>query len=515
MKTPNILLLMFDQMAPQSLAAYGHPLVRTPHLDTLAEGGTIFENAYCNSPLCAPSRLSMMAGQLCSRIGAYDNAADFPSDIPTFAHYLRTAGYRTVLSGKMHFVGADQLHGFEERMTTDIYPGDYGWTPDWLDFETRPFWYHNMQSVVEAGVYERTLEIDYDEEVGYQAARSLYDLARDDDPRPFLLTVSFIQPHDPYMTPRAYWDRYRHDDIDMPVVPPFAPDECDPYTRRLHHICQMDQYRISDEHVRNARHAYYAMTSWLDDKVGTLLEALRATGLHDDTLIMFTSDHGDMLGERGLWYKMSFFERSVRVPLILYGPDVPAATRVSSNVSLVDLLPTMVDVATDGRGAAQAAPLDGHSLVPLLSDGAARTNDLVASEYLAEGTTQPAFMLKRGSCKYISCDGDPPQLYDLGEDPDELENVSGQDPHDDTEAAFAAEVEMRWDSDVLRDQIIKSQQRRRIVQEALLEGRVTPWDYQPHQAASERYNRNYGGELYDSDRRARIPRHEAPAPDAD
>ena len=473
MKTPNILLLMFDQMAPQSLAAYGHPLVRTPHLDTLAESGTVFENAYCNSPLCAPSRFSMMAGQLCSRIGAYDNAADFPSDIPTFAHYLRATGYRTVLSGKMHFIGADQLHGFEDRVTTDIYPSDYGWTPDWLDFETRPFWYHNMQSVVEAGVYDRTLEIDYDEEVGYQAVRTLYDLARDDDPRPFMMTVSFIQPHDPYMTPRAYWDRYKHEDIDMPVVPALSPDECDPFTRRLHHICQMDQYRIDDEHVRNARHAYYAMTSWLDDRVGALLDALRATGLNDDTLIMFTSDHGDMLGERGLWYKMSFFERSVRVPLVLCGPGVPAAARVSSKVSLLDLLPTMADVATDGRGVEPAAPLDGHSLAPLLGNGSSRANDHVVSEYLAEGTTQPAFMLRRGSVKYISCDGDPPQLYDLAEDPDELENLSGNDAYADAETSFATEVGMRWDNDSLRDRIIESQQRRRLVQEALLEGQVS------------------------------------------
>jgi len=158
--------------------------------------------------------------------------------------------------------------------------------------------------------------------------------------------------------------------------------------------------------------------------------------------------------------------------------------------------------------------LDGHSLGPLLGNGSSRANDHVASEYLAEGTTQPAFMLRRGSVKYISCDGDPPQLYDLAQDPEELENLSGNDAYADAETSFATEVGMRWDNDSLRDRIIESQQRRRLVQEALLEGQITPWDHQPHQAASERYNRNYGGELYDSDRRARIPRREAPPPDA-
>ncbi|MDX1524207.1 MAG: sulfatase-like hydrolase/transferase, partial [Anaerolineae bacterium] len=145
---PNILLIMADQLAAPALPCYGHPLVKTPHLDQLAEAGVVFENAYCNSPLCAPSRFSMMTGQLPSRIGAYDNAAHFSADIPTIAHYLRAAGYSTCLSGKMHFVGPDQQHGFEERLTTDIYPSDYGWVPDWQNFEQRPSWYHNMLSVV-------------------------------------------------------------------------------------------------------------------------------------------------------------------------------------------------------------------------------------------------------------------------------------------------------------------------------------------------------------------------------
>ena len=137
-KQPNILLIVTDQLAAPALPVYGHPVVKAPHISALAEGGVLFESAYCNSPLCAPSRASMMTGQLPSRIGAYDNAAAFPADEPTFAHYLHDAGYRTVLSGKMHFIGPDQLHGFEERLTTDIYPADFGWTPDWEHPERRP-----------------------------------------------------------------------------------------------------------------------------------------------------------------------------------------------------------------------------------------------------------------------------------------------------------------------------------------------------------------------------------------
>ena len=137
---PNILILMADQLTARSLSAYGNTVSKTPHIDALAAGGVVFESFYCNSPLCAPSRFSFLSGRQVSAIGAYDNAAEFPAQVPTFAHYLRRGGYQTVLSGKMHFCGADQLHGFEERLTTDIYPADFGWTPDWTEFDRRPSW---------------------------------------------------------------------------------------------------------------------------------------------------------------------------------------------------------------------------------------------------------------------------------------------------------------------------------------------------------------------------------------
>ncbi len=141
-KRPNFLILMADQLTARALPAYGNQVAKTPHIDRLADAGVVFDSFYCNSPLCAPSRFSSLSGRQVSAIGAYDNAAEFAAQVPTYAHYLRRAGYRTVLSGKMHYCGADQLHGFEERLTTDIYPADFGWTPDWNRFEHRPSWYH-------------------------------------------------------------------------------------------------------------------------------------------------------------------------------------------------------------------------------------------------------------------------------------------------------------------------------------------------------------------------------------
>lgn len=199
---PNILFIMADQLAAQFLPFHGHPLVKTPNLSRLAREGVVFENAYSTSPLCAPARATVMNGLLPSRTGVYDNAAEFPSSIPTWAHYLRLLGYATCLSGKMHFVGPDQLHGLEERLTTDIYPADFGWTPDWrLRQERIDWWYHNMTSVLQPGIAEITNQLEFDDEVAFLAIRKIYDYARFTPDQPFCLMASFTHPHDPYAAP--------------------------------------------------------------------------------------------------------------------------------------------------------------------------------------------------------------------------------------------------------------------------------------------------------------------------
>ena len=317
-KRPNILFIMADQLAPQVLPAYGHPRVQTPHLDRLAEDGVVFENAYCNFPLCAPARFSMLSGRLPSRIGAFDNAVELPASTPTFHHYLRLAGYRTCLAGKMHFVGPDQLHGYEERVTTDVYPADFLWTPDWrLDDETWLEWYHDMSRVLDAGPHRRSVNVAYDDEAEFEAVRWLHEHADGGDDRPFALTVSFISPHDPYLAPPRWWERYRDVEIDMPRVADIPLEERDPHSRRHWFLTGRHRAEVRESDVLHMRRAYYALTSYIDAKVGKLLETLREIGAADDTLVVFTSDHGDSLGERGLFFKMSFFEWSVRVPLIV------------------------------------------------------------------------------------------------------------------------------------------------------------------------------------------------------
>ena len=489
-KPPNILLIMADQLAPQYTATYGHPLVQTPNIDALAKRGMRFDAAYCNSPLCAPSRFSFMSGQLVTDIGAYDNACEFPATTPTFAHYLKQMGYTTCLSGKMHFVGPDQLHGFTERITTDVYPSDYAWTPDWENADERiDKWYHNMDSVKEAGVAAATFQLDYDDEVAFWAKRRIIDYARYQK-EPFCMVASFIHPHDPYVARRRWWDLYDPAEIDMPQTR-IAREDQDPFSQRLMDGIEASTVPVTDEEIRNARHAYYANTSYFDDKVGQLVQALKDADLLDNTIVIVTADHGDFLGERDLWYKMSFFEHSVRIPLVMAGPGIAQGTAANA-CSLVDILPTMIDIAGQ-TGAPQPTygrPVAGRSLLPLARGETDPVSEAIG-EYCAEMTAHPVIMIRRNQYKFIYCASDPALLFDLDHDPHELVNLAADDAYADLVAAFTAEVNGRWDSAQIRQNVIRSQKERRAVHAAMEIGQITSWDYNPPRDASQEYVRNH------------------------
>lgn len=294
-KQPNFLFLMADQLTAFALRMYGNGVCRTPNLDRLAARSTRFANMYCNFPLCAPSRVAMLTGRLPSSVGVYDNASEFSAEVPTFLHHLALAGYSTILSGKMHFVGPEQHHGFQERLTTDIYPSDFGWTPDWREEIPIAPTGMNMRSVIEAGECRRSMQIDYDDDVVYRGVQKIYDLGRLHRDRPFFLAVSMTHPHNPYVSTREFLDLYRPEDIDMPAVPPIPFAQQDPHSQRLWYMFRQDEYDVSDAHVRAARHAYYAMVSYVDAQVGRMLDALQAMDLDESTVVVFTADHGDML----------------------------------------------------------------------------------------------------------------------------------------------------------------------------------------------------------------------------
>ena len=489
-KTPNILFLMADQLAPQVLQPYGGAVCRTPNIERLGRDGVVFENAYCNYPICAPARFSFMSGRLPSRIGSYDNACEFPSEVPTFAHYLRDMGYHTCLAGKMHFIGADQLHGFEERVTSDVYPADFSWTSDWsVGVEEWLPWYHSMRSVRNAGPWRRSVNTEYDEEVAIEAVRWLHDHADHHHDQPFFLAASFISPHDPYLPPAEYWDRYTDDEIDDPRVPDIPLDERDPHSRRLYYITGRHLDEIGGDDVRRARRAYYAVMTWLDDRIGRVVGTLDDIGAADDTVIVLSADHGDFLGERGLWYKMSFLEWSARVPLIVHAPKSFAPRRVHENTSLMDLFPTFLEWAGDGQMPELFAPIDGTGLNGLLAGNARDWPDTALSEYCGEGTEYPMFMVRRGRWKYIFSEGDPPLLYDLDADPDELENLAGGETTRAIESELETEVRRQWEPAALKDEVQRSQRLRLFLRRTLATGKRTPWDWQPQRDASRQFIR--------------------------
>ncbi len=490
-KQPNIVLIMADQLAPHFIGAYGHKTAITPHMDALAARGTRFDSAYCNSPLCAPSRMSFMSGQQISRIAGYDNASEFRASVPTFAHYLKSLGYHTGLSGKMHFVGPDQKHGFQDRVTTDIYPADFAWTPNWDRHAERiDKWYHNMETVQESGVAVATYQTDYDDEVGFAARRWLIDRGRDrgaGSETPFALVASFIHPHDPYVAKPEYWDMYEDADIEMPAyVPPL--EELDPHARRVMDATEASYKTLTDDEIRAARRAYLANVTYFDSKVGELVKTIEEMGEIDNTIFVITADHGDMLGERGLWFKMTFFEQSVRVPLIMAGPGIkPGAA--SNACSLVDLLPTFLEIG-GGTTEMLADPIDGRSLMPL-ARGEDDPIDEAIAEYCAEMTPAPIFMIRRGAFKYIHCDFDPPQLFDVANDPLEKVNLAEDPAHAEIAAKFAAEIAERWNPTALREDIMKTQ-RSRLALLHLTDGTTDDhWDYNPPSDASQQYVRNH------------------------
>ncbi|MBB3397647.1 MULTISPECIES: choline-sulfatase [unclassified Rhizobium] len=488
MARPNILILMVDQfngtLFPDGPADFLH----APHLKALAQRSVRFANSYTASPLCAPARASFMSGQLPSRTRVYDNAAEFASDIPTFAHHLRAAGYHTALSGKMHFVGPDQLHGFEERLTTDIYPADFGWTPDYTKPGERiDWWYHNLGSVTGAGVAEITNQMEYDDEVAYNATRKLYDLSRRHDDRPWCLTVSFTHPHDPYVARRKYWDLYENSPALDPDVDAIPFDQQDPHSQRLLKACDYDAFEITPEQIRRARQGYFANISYVDDKIGEILDVLERARMADNTIVLFVSDHGDMLGDRGLWFKMCFFDGSSRVPLTIAAPGWNVAC-IQQPVSTLDVTPTLAALA--GIDMTKLAPwTDGEDLAPLATGTGGRGP--VPMEYAAEGSEAPLVCLRDGRFKLTLCDKDPPLLFDLDADPKELNNLAGDAGHVEILENLKSLAEKRWNLQGFDAAVRESQARRWVVYEALRNGAYYPWDYQPLQKASERYMRNH------------------------
>ena len=449
-------------------SVYGHPIVQTPNMQRLAEMGATFDAAYCNSPICMPSRMSFMTGRYIHNIGTWDNVTPLRSDEVTWAHRLRNSGYEVVLAGKQHFGGADQLHGFEQQLARDLHSEKYHPIHLWDDgivAAERPW-----QGVFEAGPGS-TEEIEVDDLVQEQALAYLHHPDRKG--KPWVLNVSFIAPHFPLIAPQHFWDMYSLDEIDLPEIPSGHLENLHPVYQRFRSMFGFPD--LPDDVVRRARAGYYALISYLDEKIGQLLDALEETGQLANTVIIYTSDHGDMNGEHGLWRKSNFYEASARVPLQIAWPGhIAGGIRLPQVASLVDVVATMCEIAGDET----AFPLDGDSLCKLLTEGDSEWKDEAFCEYLAHGVTAPMAMLRSGRYKLNYAWGDPVELYDLQDDPQEFNDLADSAPHWPIIETMQKRLLAMWKNPAKIDETVRASQRRqRFVENTLGNGWRKPrWD---------------------------------------
>ena len=434
---PNIVLVMSDQHNKHIAGCYGDRVIRTPHLDALAERGVTFTNAYGNFPLCAPARMTFMTGRQPCELGIWDNGGMLGSDVPTFAHALGIAGYETVLCGRMHFNGPDQRHGFHRR----IFPEVSGHAAGQL-VGTNGF----RRTSMEVSGPGRNHYLLYDEQCTAAGVEWLAERTRGSDDRPFCLVVGLVGPHCPFVCPRDLFDYY-HPRIDVPRCPADYIGRMHPYARGFRRQSRIED--LTDEEIRRTRAAYYGMIEFDDRMVGQLVQALREAGLADNTAVIYTSDHGDMAGEHGLWWKMSFYEGSAGVPLVASFPGrFREGETEPAVVSLVDLAPTLARIG----GAPEIPGATGRSLMDLLTgDGAPA--DRVAFAELWCGPTWtdqgpsggPARMLRRGDWKCNVYHNEPAELFNLADDPDEMVDRAADPTCRDTLDRMVADIRRDWD----------------------------------------------------------------------
>ena len=450
---PNLLYIHSDQHSPYVAGCYGDPLVETPHLDALAAHGVAFDNTYCPSPICVPSRMSMLSGRYPCDNQVWTNSHILDSGIPTFAHAMGAGGYRPVLIGRMHSVGPDQLHGYAERLVGDHgpnQPGGQGVDHGQLSGTAGPGRVSLRLSGHGQSAYQvhdedvTAATVDYLNRVG--VAKRAGQAAE-----PFSLSVGFMLPHQPFVA-RLQDYRYYYENITPPQTSEPFGDHLHPHIKLWRQACEIEE--VSEEETRRARAAYWALVHRMDALIGQIVAALRENDLEENTLVLYTSDHGEQVGEHGLWWKQTFYEDSVKVPAILAWPGhLPTGTRCDRVISSLDLNATMLDAL----GCPALPHSRGRSVLPLLADPQnADWDDVAFSEFCqdAAGAGGPFSeagifqrMIRRGPWKLNYYHGQPCQLFNLQDDPREHQDLAADPAHQETLAALKAEVLDGWDPD--------------------------------------------------------------------
>ena len=457
---PNFLVFMSDEHGPMFSETYGHDLVKTPNMDRIAEQGVTFENGYCNSPLCTPSRLSFMTGKYVSHCQGWDNSTPLYVGRMTWAWLLKSLGYDTALNGKMHMMGPRPLNGFDAQLSHDPHAANQHPVIRWKDGVSKGV--TPWPEVLNAGP-GRSRVIDHDEAVEAAAHDYLQDTTRQE--RPWAMVCGFISPHFPLNVPEPFFSMYYPDNVDLPNNPPGHLDSLPPAAARLQRYTGTGG-PYTDDQLQRARAAYYGMITCLDEKYGRILDTLEKTGQADNTVIVHTSDHGEMAGEHGLWRKMCFYEQSARVPLQMSWPGhLPEGRWERGPTSNVDIVATMMDiVGIDPK----EWNMDGDSLLPYLSGEQEEWKDEVFCEHLAHGIEGPRAMIRQGNWKLSYSQLDEPEfeLYDLARDPGEFTNLAGQSETMAIQNRLFTRIRDIWlDPDALTQTIMESQEERYLLRE--------------------------------------------------
>ena len=419
MKPMNMLFIFSDQHTRRALGCAGHPLVRTPNLDRLAARGTLFTNAYCNGPICVPSRASMATGRHVHDIGIWDNARPYHGTVPSWGHRLMAAGHRVTSIGKLHYRDTSDPNGFDEEIVPLHVIGGVGMLFTIIR-DPLPVSRKFPMLVHEAGGGESTYT-EYDRQITAHAMDWLEREAGKQGDNPWALFVSLVCPHPPWIAPEPFYGLYPHDEI--PVPPAYWPGERPehPAFQDFRHFFGHEQ-PFDEAELRKVTAAYYGMISYLDDNIGKLLTALERNGLAGNTRVLYASDHGESMGHKGLFSKCNMTEESVGVPMILAGPDLPPGRAVDTPVQLLDVFPTILEATGVARGD-EDRRLAGQSLLGL-AEGDQPERVILAEQHSA-GAKSASFMIRRGRHKYVHHIDYPAQLFDLEADPEESNDLAG------------------------------------------------------------------------------------------
>lgn len=411
---------MSDEHDPAVTGCYGHPFVMTPNLDRLASESVVFDNAHTNCPICVPARMAFLTGRYVHQIRCWDNSSVLSSEIPTFGTYLEEAGYDTYLCGRTHINGPDRLHGFGTRLLDDL--------PKWINHPTpprTPEWRRGSNShVTECGPDGDPAWLEYDRDATERTVEFLKERADGTSDKPWLIYAGFMYPHFPLYCPKEYFDHYYPDRVVMPATGDEPIDEQHPVVRQMRLGFQNDK-PLPEDLTRRALASYYGLIELTDSHIGMMLDVIDNTSLRNNTVVIYTSDHGEMAGQHGVWQKQMFYEAAQRVPLILRVPG-GAGGRAAENVSLVDVAPTLISLA----GGDVPGELPGADLFSVADDPA------VFSEYHAQGMLNAGFMVKKGDWKYCCYVGHPPQLFNVDKDADEVCDLASDSAY----AAVLAEM---------------------------------------------------------------------------